>query len=249
MEPTERFSGKVDAYEKHRPGYPPGLYATLRDGGLRPEHAIADIGSGTGISSKVFLDEGHDVWAVEPNAAMRAAAERTLGRDPKFHSIDGKAEATGLPDASVDWVVAGQAFHWFDLGPTRLELQRILRPGGVVAVFWNVRTTDTAFLAGYEALLLEYQTDYSSIRHENAEQRVAGFLGVPSVAWHILPWERKLPLDGLHGLLASVSYVVPPGDPRHGVMLSDLDALFAEHQVDGTVTIHYETRLAFSPLV
>jgi SAM-dependent methyltransferase len=180
---------------------------------------------------------------------MLPDAEGPLATDPRFHSVDGKAEATGLADASVDWVVAGQAFHWFDLVPTRREMERILRPGGVVAVFWNVRTTSTAFLAGYEALLLEYQTDYSSIRHENAEERVAGFLGVPGVRWHILPWERNLPLEGLRGLLASVSYVVPPEDPRHEVMLRDLDALFAEHQVDGSVTIHYETRLAFSPLL
>ena len=153
-DPTARFSNRVDDYVRYRPSYPAGVLEILRaEVGLTPASIIADVGSGTGISAELFLRNGNTVYAVEPNDAMRHAAERLLGGYHAFHSVNGRAEATTLPDASIDLSLAAQAFHWFDVPKARAEWQRILRPDGWAVLVWNTRRTDTspflrAFVAG-----------------------------------------------------------------------------------------------------
>src|SRR5262249_28331902 len=137
-----------------------------------------DVGSGTGILTEPLLARGHVVYAVEPNAGMRAAAEARLTRYTRFHSIAGRAEATTLANASVHLAVAAQAFHWFDPAAARQEFMRILRPGGWVALAWNTRRTTSAFLAAYEQLLQRFGTDYAEVNHERIDRAVlAGFFG------------------------------------------------------------------------
>src|SRR5438445_9767149 len=140
-DPRARFSDRVDAYVRYRPGYPIDVVRTLeREIGIHPSKTrVVDVGSGTGISADLFLREGYAVVGVEPNAAMRIAAEQLLASSARFQSIEGSAEATTLSDASVDLVVAAQAFHWFDRIAAGLEMQRILAPGGAVALVWNDR--------------------------------------------------------------------------------------------------------------
>ena len=111
----------------------------MNDASLRPSSVIADFGSGTGLLAQLFLDFGVEVYGVEPNASMRAAAEQLLARFPRFHSVQGTAETSGLPDQSCDIVTSGQSFHWFDPVRTRQECRRILRPAGWVVLVWNVR--------------------------------------------------------------------------------------------------------------
>ena len=140
MNTVERFSNRVANYVKYRPGYPKEILDVFRDEmNLRTDSIIADVGSGTGISSKVFLENGNKVHGVEPNAAMREAAEEFLNNFPQFESVDGTSEATNLPDDSVDFIIAAQAFHWFEPNKTRPEFKRILREGGYVALIWNER--------------------------------------------------------------------------------------------------------------
>src|SRR5438309_4282171 len=134
VDSTKRFGNRVENYVKFRPGYPPELLSFLGEAiGLTAAWAVADVGAGTGISAEIFLRHGNEVWGVEPNAAMRAAAERGLTEWPKFHGVAGTAEQTGLPDGSVELVTAFQAFHWFDPGTARREFARILKPGGWTA--------------------------------------------------------------------------------------------------------------------
>jgi len=161
-EPTERFSDRVGDYLRYRPRYPQALVPVLEEEmRLAPAWVVADVGSGTGFSAEPFLAHGNVVFAVEPNGAMRRAAEERLGDRPGFRGVAGSAEATGLEGTSVDLVAAGQAFHWFDLEECREELIRILRPPRWVALFWNTRRlTGSGFLEGYEALLREFGTDY-----------------------------------------------------------------------------------------
>ncbi|PYS30033.1 MAG: SAM-dependent methyltransferase, partial [Acidobacteria bacterium] len=122
--------------------------------GLTQQSIIADIGSGTGILSELFLKNENQVLGVEPNAPMREAGERLLERYSKFKSIEGAAEATTLLDDSVDFVSAGQAFHWFDQKLARDEFSRILKPSGCVVLIWNERRIDsTPFLRAYEQIL------------------------------------------------------------------------------------------------
>ncbi len=163
---TERFSNRVADYVRYRPGYPPALLDWLHhDMGVPTETLVADIGAGTGISTRLFLAAGHPVIAVEPNAAMRNAADAWLSPyHLRLKLVDGTAEATTLADDSVGLVSAAQAFHWFDMEAVRAEWRRILHPGGQALVFWNSRLLDSSpFLIGYEQLLLEFGTDYTEV--------------------------------------------------------------------------------------
>jgi ubiquinone/menaquinone biosynthesis C-methylase UbiE len=149
---TQRFSSRVDNYIRYRPGYPDAILDTLRDAyGLTPASIVADVGSGTGILTEMFLRHGNVVYGIEPNREMREAAERLLAGYDRFHSVAATAEDTTLGDDSVDLVTAGQAFHWFDPSKARAEFARVLKPGGWVALIWNERVVTTPFLADYAA--------------------------------------------------------------------------------------------------
>ena len=243
---TDRFSDRVADYVRYRPDYPPALIDWLHlDQHLAGDCVIADVGAGTGISSKLFLDAGHRVIAVEPNASMRAAAERWLGADERFRAVDGRADATGLPDASVGLVSVAQAFHWFDPEAARREFRRILQAGGLAAIYWNSRRlAGTPFLEGYEALLQRYGTDYTRVAERYADDATmrawfgGGFRGAARFAHG-----QRLDFDGLRGRLLSSSYAPKPGHPQHAPMLQALRELFDRCAADGTISFDYDTRI------
>jgi len=246
-DPTRRFSNRVANYAAARPGYPDEIVAVLAERGmLPPEGTIADIGSGTGISSELFLRHGFSVIGVEPNREMREAAESSLGGyGSAFQSVDGRAEATGLPDGSVDGIVAGQAFHWFEPQGTRREFARIATPGSPLMLIWNTRRTDgTRFLEEYERLLLRHGTDYATVRHTRIDSAaLVPMFEAGSFSRFTLPNEQKLDLAGLRARLLSSSYVPPLDDPRSAPMLEELAALFERHQRGGVVYILYDTEI------
>ncbi len=249
-DPTERFSDRVEDYVRYRPRYPRGVLRVLREEiGLRPDWAVADVGSGTGIAAALFLANGNRVFAVEPNAAMRAAAEATHGGDPRFRSVDGTAEATGLEPGSVDLVVAAQAFHWFDAPRARAHFATILREPRRVVLLWNTRRTDSSpFLVEYEELLLEYGTDYRAVRHDRIEpDAIRAFFGGPYTR-RTLPNEQRLDRAGLKGRLLSSSYTPGPEHPDRGPMLERLERIFERHRTDGRVRIEYDTEILIGRL-
>lgn len=246
LDSTGRFTDRVADYVRYRPDYPRALADWLRHAlHVSSAWTVADVGAGTGISSKMLLDAGCHVVAVEPNAAMREAALAWLGRNARFHAVDGAADATGLADHSVDMVAAAQAFHWFDPAAAHCEFARILRPAGVAAVWWNSRrTAGTPFRDGYEALLREYGTDYAgvAVRYPGDAAMRAWFgTGFRAAA----RFDHRQPVDfaGLRGRLLSSSYAPRAGHPRYGPMLAALRALFDRCAVDGRVTIEYDTRV------
>jgi len=241
-----RFSNRVADYIRYRPGYPAEILPLLQKWcGLRPEHAIADIGSGTGLLSKLFLDFGNHVFGVEPNADMRSAGEEFLRDYPKFTSVAGSAEATTLPPDVVDFVTAGQAFHWFQLKPAREEFRRILRTGGRVIIIWNERLIDeTAFLRDYEALLRRFGTDYSKVNesYPRAEQMLE-FFSPNEFTSHALPNFQEFDHQGLSGRLRSSSYVPSPSHSQFDPMMKELRRIFDAHQQRGMVRMEYRTRV------
>jgi SAM-dependent methyltransferase len=246
MKATARFSDRVADYVRTRPGYPPGVLDILRwEAGLTPAMTIADVGSGTGLSAEMFLANGNRVIGVEPNPDMRSAAETLLAGNPNFTSMAGSAEDTTLPESSVDLVLAGQAFHWFDQPRARVEFQRILRPGGFVALVWNTRRIDsTPFLRAYEALLQRFGTDYREVVHTNIDRAaLSAFFGPDGFREFHLDNGQVFDRDGLHGRLKSSSYTPPVGHLNHEPMLKELDRIFDEYNIAGEVRFEYDTEV------
>jgi SAM-dependent methyltransferase len=243
--PEQRFSDRVENYVRYRPSYPQEVIAVLqREAGLVPQSVIADVGSGTGISAELFLRAGNAVYAVEPNREMREAAERLLAHFPNFHSIDASAQATTLPDQSADFIVAAQAFHWFNTPETRAEFTRILKPGGHVVLIWNERKLDsTPFLQAFEQLLITFGTDYTKVRHENVNSAALGTFFNGAYVTHTFANEQRFDFEGLKGRLLSSSYAPAEGQPRHEEMMAELRRIFDVYQVSGQVCFEYDTRV------
>ncbi len=247
---TQRFSDRVENYIRYRPSYPPQVLETLRDDcGLTPESTVADIASGTGIFSRLLLENGNRVYGVEPNREMREAAERLLAGYPRFTNVAGTAEATGLSDQNADFATAAQAAHWFDLPKARKEFARILKPGGWAVLVWNERCTDrTPFLREYEELLLQYGTDYEKVRHEHTTDNIGSFFAPNPYEQRVFDLRQDFDYEQLEGRLLSSSYAPGAGDPRHAPMLRDLHGLFDAHQSDGRIGMEYMTRMYYGRL-
>lgn len=241
---TQRFTDRVENYVRYRPSYPREVIAYLGHAAdLSPDSVVADVGSGTGILTQLFLDNGNTVYAVEPNDAMREAAESFLGDIAGFHSVNGTAEATTLPDDSVDLVTAGQAFHWFDSVASRDEFARILRPHGNVALIWNMRRyNDPGFMADYEAMLRDYGQSYDEVKQSSRMSEIHTLYGEGFVE-KTFPNEQVFDFAGLTGRLMSSSYAPQPGDPRHEPMIAHLLALFTRYEQDGVVAVKYDTQV------
>lgn len=239
---TERFSDRVADYVRYRPTYPGAfvdeLVAKL---GLSAGSWVADLGSGTGISARLLIERGIETFAVEPNEPMRRAAEAELGSSPLFHSVAATAEATSLPDHSVDAVVAFQAFHWFDAAKARVEMKRILKPSGLVALVWNERLVDTPFLVAYEDLLQRQSTDYGAVEHRNAYPKILEFFAPERPVEVVAKNEQILNRDALFGRVFSSSYV-PKSGPAHDAFSAALAEIFEREAVSGEVAFRYDTK-------
>ena len=244
INPTSRFSDRVENYVKYRPGYPEEIYAYLRSmAGLRKGDSIADLGSGTGLLSKLFLKHGHKVFGIEPNSEMRKAGEEILAPQKTFVSLDGRAEEIPLPDQSVDFVVAGQAFHWFDPKKSKSEVNRILRPNREAALIWNEWDRKLSpFLDGYQDLLIKFGTDFETVhRNASSESSIATFFEPLKPQLAHFSNHQDFEFNALRGRLLSSSYAPQEDDPNFQAMIKYLQDLFAEHEQDGLVRFEYRT--------
>lgn len=250
MKSTERFSDRVENYALHRPHYPAEMIAFLEDiSWLTDNTTAADIGSGTGISAAPFLEKGHTIYGVEPNFPMREKAMQLLGRYSNFHSINGTAENTSLPDASVDLVICAQAFHWFDPDKAKAEFKRIATGQGRTVLIWNERNIRSPFEEAYEQLILKYATDYTTVNHKNiSPEKIRSFFSPAPVYMQTFQNEQQLDFEGLKGRWLSSSYVPNEGNPRYTEAISELKKLFDAFQSASKVCITYETRLYFGAL-
>jgi SAM-dependent methyltransferase len=250
MRPTERFSERAEHYRRYRPGYPAAAIDLLATHcGLAAGAVVADVGSGTGILSEQLLERGAEVIGIEPNDAMRTAAEQRLGAQARFRSVAAAAEATTLPAKSVDLWLAAQAFHWFDAARTRAEALRVLRAGRFAALLWNERPPEPGpFLEEYESLLRRHAVEYTTIAARRADEAsMRAFLG-ESMQCARFPNQQRLDYAGLEGRLLSSSYAPPAGDPQHAPMMLGLRTLFYRYQQDGEIIFPYETRVYYAQL-
>jgi SAM-dependent methyltransferase len=250
-DPTKRFSTRAENYAKYRPPYPLEVLDILREEcGLVRSHVVADVGSGTGLLTVLFLRNGNRVCAVEPNEAMREAAERDLRRFPTFVSIAGRAEDTTLPSASVDMVTSGQAFQWFDHSGARAEFARILRPGGWVVLVWNRRrTAEGSLQQAIQEAMRRVIPDYEEARRRHADEgAIRNFYGPHGFGLRICPNQQVLNWPALRGNLLSHSSVPEPGQLGHEETMTELRRLFGAHQQDGRVVLEYDTKMYFGRL-
>lgn len=243
---THRFTNRVDNYTKYRPGYPDELLLLLRqEACLSARSRIADVGSGTGIFTQLLLNEGYTVYAVEPNEAMRNAADEQLSGNKKYHSVSGTAEATTLAGRSVELIVCAQAFHWFDAQKTKIEFERILKPGGKVALIWNNRQVEADdFSIAYEFLLQQQASDYKRVNHQNlTEANFNAFFKDGSYQLARFPNVQVFDFEGLAGRAFSSSYVPAQDTPEGIAFMKQLKEVFNSYQADGKVNVRYETEV------
>ena len=240
VDPKKRFSSRVENYIKYRPSYPVEILDFLKKKKiLAKDTSIADIGSGTGILTKIFLDNGNHVYGVEPNNDMRKAAENLLRDYKNFSSVKGSAEATGLEENSINLIIAGQAFHWFDVEKAKKEFKRILKPNGHVVLIWNNRGKAGAeFNLSYENFMLKYGTDYKSVRKN--EGNVDRFFIYQKEKFDNF---QDLDFNSFKGRVLSASYIPLPDNPIFPKMLVELEDLFNKHQKNGIVRIEYDTEV------
>jgi SAM-dependent methyltransferase len=245
LDSNEPLSARVENYVRYRPGYPQGVLDLLRAGcGLASSWVVADLGAGSGNLTRLFLENGNAVFAIEPHPEMRAASARLLRSHPGFVSVAGSAENTPLAEGSVDLVVAGQAFHCFDPAGCKRECRRIVREPHRVALVWNVfRVAASPLLAGYERLLQRYTLDPAAgtLRVVVPDDVLAAFFAPGGYEQASLPNTQMFDFPGLQGRLLSVASIPELGHPACAAMLAELRGLFDAHQSEGRVTFTYDT--------
>ena len=237
MDPRERFTSTVDDYRRHRPDYPEALFDDwIAREGLREGDTVVEVGCGTGIAARQIAARGLRVVGVDPNVAMLEAA-RAEGGDVVY--LRGDAET--LPVAGpVDAIVGGQSFHWIDLDRALPRFRKILRPGGRVMAFWNLRDGRDAFMAAYESLLLERCPEYAEVGAEPRARAVAAHPGLRDPVETEHPHAQELDRQGFSGRVWSSSYVRSSVKDR-AAFDQALDALFDAHAVGGRVRFAYRT--------
>lgn len=249
--PTKRFSKTVENYIRYRPSYPVQVLQLLEENcELTPDKIIADIGCGTGIFTKLFVEAGYQVIGIEPNENMLNAAREQFGDYAHFKAKLSPAENTGLADQSVDFITMAQAFHWVDAEKAKKEFQRISKPNGTCLLVWNLRVNETPVMKAYEDLLLRFGTDYQKVAAENiVEEDIRAFFAPNELQIVRFYHSQTFDYDGFKGRLLSTSYSPKQGDTGFEDMIGELTRVFEACQKDGFIEFEYECKCYYGSLV
>ncbi len=248
IDPTKRFSKTVENYLAFRPGYPSEIIKFMQENlGLNADAVVADIGSGTGKLTLLFVKNGNPTFGVEPNTEMRFAAEQLFSGFQNFKSINGTAENTGLKDDSVDFIIAGQAFHWFDPQKTKTEFQRVLKKDGKILLIWNKRMDEkSAFMKAYNDFLINWATDYEATSLRRIDQKVLNDFYAPNDFYQKGFYHfQSFDLDGLKGRYLSCSYAFDQTHPKHEAAINVLSSIFERFKEKGIVKMCYRTEVYY----
>lgn len=249
--PTERFTDRVDDYKQYRPRYPAAIIDLLaRDCHLSRDAKIADVAAGTGLLAEIFLAHSNYVTAIEPNARMREACATLQSIYRRLQCVDGRAEATGLSDRSVDFVTIGQAMHWFDLPRARAEFVRILRPNGWCVIAYNHRRrSGNSFYEGYESILNQFGVDYQQVRNEHlTNERLREFFHPASMRQHTLQNVQTFDLEGLKGRILSSSYMPQTDHELYELLQRKIESLFEACHTDGSLRMEYDCVVSYAQI-
>ncbi|MEA5595278.1 class I SAM-dependent methyltransferase [Rivularia sp. UHCC 0363] len=224
LNPLNRFSDRVEDYVKYRPSYPDAAIDKILENFTLPI-AAADIGAGTGISSRLLASRGVKIIAIEPNAEMRNAG--IGGATSLVEWKDGTAEATNLPDASVDLITCFQAFHWFNPEATLAEFQRILKPSGKLAVVWNNRDRNDKFTAEYSRIISAASNNHPAESRMKTVEYLTETTYFNNFCEYTFVNQQELDESGLIGRAMSSSYVPREGEAYEQV-ISELENLYQQ---------------------
>lgn len=243
----ERFTDRVMDYEKFRPSYPKEIIQVLTEHiGLNKKWLVADIGSGTGLSTQLFLENGNDVFAVEPNREMRESLVHHFKTYRNLIALNATAENTSIESGCVDLIFAGQSFHWFDRALCQKEFARILTEKGHIVLVWNQRDPDDAFQKEYEQFLLDRIPNYRSVSHKNiTDDDLRAFFGHRAMNKVSLPNQQVFDLRSFFGRVQSSSYFPKQEDATKN-LYSDLQLLFEKYALSDHIVFKYITEIYIS---
>ena len=241
MDYTNRFDGRGEVYAKARPRYAEGLFEYLKsEVGAAAGSVFADVGSGTGIFAEQLLNSGYAVFAVEPNGDMRRKAEEKLAQRKDFVSVNGNDGHTGLPDRSIDFVSAAQAFHWFAPEAFRGECRRILRPGGTVVIVYNFRDENAPCTRALAALQQRFNPAFPGFSNGMSRERCRAFFDGPC-AVYCADNAQRYDRQGYIDRVLSSSYSRRPGDEGFEEYRRGICEIFDEFAADGWITVPTDT--------
>ncbi|UYP44080.1 hypothetical protein NEF87_000365 [Candidatus Lokiarchaeum ossiferum] len=244
-DPKTRFTSRSKYFSKFRPSYPNEIINLLKKKRILQETTtIADIGSGTGILSELFLKENNLVYGIEPNSEMRQESAKLLQIYPNFQPLNGSAEATSLRSDSIDLITVGQAFHWFDMKQAIFEFKRILKSRGTVLLVWNLRkTVGSSFNEIYEDIMLKYGSDYAYLKKPLLFEN---FFPNNHNEYYHFETQQLLDFQGFIGRTLSSSYIPLEKDPQYAPMYEELKNIFYNNQIQGKVVFEYNTEMIIS---
>jgi len=234
-----KFSDKADNYAKYRQGYSEDILEYFSEYGFSSNSIVADVGSGTGKLTKIFLENGNTVYAIKPNDNMRNIADSLLNGFKNYISINGSAENSTLQNGIIDFVVVGQAFHWFDAPKALIEFKKILKKNGVLSIIWYHRKTDTPFWKGYENILKDNIPEYKGSNYRNFTDEIMEkyFSGDYKKVEKI--YSRELDFVELLGSFSSSSYTPKEDTIEYRNLSKLLNGIFIKYMKNNKIISNF----------
>lgn len=239
-----KFTGKGKIYSEFRPSYPQSFIDFLyNELGFSSSGTVADVGSGTGKLTRLLLEKGSTVFAVEPNGDMRKIAEDNLSPFSNFISVNGTAENTALPDSSVDFVIAAQAFHWFDRQKFKAECQRILKENGKAVLVWNSREQSSPLIQKIDEANRKYCPSFNGFSNGVRGEKAEEFDDFFSHHCEMKIFDNPLAFDenGFIGRCLSSSYALRENDENYISYIRELKSIFNNYSENGILIMPNKT--------
>jgi len=243
MKNKDRFTSRVSDYAQARPSYPLDSIKYLLNKGINKNSVIADIGSGTGILSKLLINEVKEIYLIEPNDEMREYSKTYLSQNDNCTFINANAENTTLKDHSIDAIVVAQAFHWFDIEKCKIEFKRILKPYANIFLIWNNRLTNTPFLQKYDQVLKNLSVDYNEVNHQNLSAKEFGLFFDNNWKKQSFDNFQEFDFEQFVKRVFSSSYTPNKKDKNYSVFYNAIKKLFNEENKNGVVRFDYNTEI------